>query len=203
MWIFKANKVCSHVSHGPDTSQTPVVKLGGEWSKWVRGGKDQLEICRNVRDGYNARALSSGAIAELNQPTPVEEQKQKDQFGQVTYAYKCELKISTYPGKVAASPACGQEEKWSYQIQGQAPAGANCLSCDNLQSSIPEVMVNCLKKNISEVILPKAIDLRDSDVTAVKAQVKRLLKINKDYRPIANLQSSQELNFFIDFVEQN
>lgn len=119
----------------------------------------------------------------------------------MTYSYLCGLTVTKYPGKVASSPVCGQEEKWSYQVEGAKPAGASCLSCDQLQAAAPEAMVECLKTSITQIIQPKAIDLRDSDIAAVKAQAKRMLKINKDYRPISNLQSPKDLSVFIDFVE--
>lgn len=202
VWIFKANKTCSHISNGPDNTQPGTIKTITDWSPRVRGGKDQLQICREVRDSYNARFATLGHVAELAKSGPTNEQKDKDVVGKVTYIYQCEMNVTIYPGKVAASPACGTEDKWSYQVEGAKPAGASCLSCDQLQAAAPEAMVECLKNSITQVITPKAIDLRDGDIAAVKAQAKRMLKINKDYRAISNLQSPKDLSVFIDFVEQ-
>lgn len=198
VWVFKANKTCSDLSHGLDFDHPKESFIQHEWSNPQKGGRDQLQVCLQVRNRFNQQYASKGWNAELAQGQPVDERHDKDVIGQVTYKYLCKLSVKSYEGKVASSPVCGQEDKWSYKVGGDQPEGASCLSCDDKQT--PKETVNCLKNHIAQIIQPKAIDLRDEDLAAVAQQSRRMLKINKS-APIEGLQKTEDIEVIVDFID--
>lgn len=204
VWVFTAFKTCAAAANGLDLSQpgptAMPIKINSEW---LSGGQSQEKVCADVRDKFNAGNLEKGLRAETARPTPSGE-KSEDRLVQQQYQYVCDLNVKQYPFKSAASAACGAEDKISYQNGGPAPLGqsVSCLSCDHLSASKPSVMVNCLRENIEKIVQPKAIELRDTDLQALSAQASRMIKLSRQV-PIENLQTTDQLSFFTDFIEKH
>ncbi|MGZ3722330.1 MAG: hypothetical protein ACXVA9_05340 [Bdellovibrionales bacterium] len=208
VWIFKPYKTCASPAHGLNMSNAgPIVGTLGPWSDFGPGGRSQEAVCDQVVKDYNDQPDNkmAGRGATLKHPTPIGEES-KDMIITQQYRYKCEIQIRTYPFNIKASPACGTEDKISYQVGGSSSGivgeGKTCLSCDNFSDQPPEAMVECLRKNIETVITPKAIELRDSDLSAVSRQISRLLKLNQQV-PIKNLQTVDQLSPLSEFVSNH
>ena len=195
IWIFKANNTCAHPSHGVDKSKPTTTVLKDEESGFGSGQKHQDILCAKIRDRYNAANPNTNAA--LAQPTPVAEKKEKV-AGFPAYNYWCRLSITSFENATKASPACGTAEKWSYQVEGERPAGANCLSCDDVANAKVGQTAKCLVENIRQIIEPKAVELRDQDLAAVKAQAAKVVRLNK----ATDTLGMEELNVLINFVEQ-
>jgi hypothetical protein len=205
-WVYYPFKTCESAAHGLDLSQpgtNPATLV--QKSDWLSGGKDQRQVCSNVAAAFNRDNLKNGLHAEAAQPTPVGEQSE-NRIIQQQYQYACELTVKTYPFKTAATPDCGVEDKVSYQVGGSSRdlTGANisCLSCDNLSDSKPAATVQCLRQNVEKIVEPKAIELRDSDLSAISARMAKLLKLSQQV-PIENLATTDQLSFFVDFIEKH
>lgn len=205
VWIFKAWKTCAVAANGLNTSATPIPAGNLNISSdWVRGGSNQERICQSLEAKFNQQNLSVGKLAALTQLHPVSEEKRENMRIYVEYKYTCQVSIAQYPFNNKAAQACGEEEKLSYQVGGNpdAIAGtASCLSCDNLSS--PEGKVRCLKASISNVIEPKAIDLRDTDLKAVSTQIKELLTIGNHLKINGLNNDLKTLSLFTNFIEKN
>lgn len=206
VWVYRAFKTCANPANGLDTSRpegAPTkINLA---SAWLSGGKNQEEVCSDVAENFSRKNQAEGLLATVAKPTPVSEESANRVLTQ-EYRYTCQLNVQKYPFKMAAAPACGLEEKISYQVGGSTNGiqgtQISCLSCDNLGSQPPTAMVDCLKNNITTIVEPKAIDLRDSDLSAISKQVARILSLNQS-SPIANLRSTDEQRFFTDYLTRH
>jgi len=204
IWVYKAYNTCANPANGLDLTQ-PGTNLTQQkhWSKWLSGGRDQGDVCKDLRDHFNTDNLGGGLHAEVAL-TPTNEESENRVIMQ-KYRYQCELSVQKYPFKTAQNAACGSEDKYSYKIGGGGngiPGQASCLSCENLNVAKPEALVDCLHQNIANVIEPKAVELRATDTQAVAKQVAKILNLNK-HATIQNLQTTDQLQFFVDFLDKN
>lgn len=203
VWVYRAYSTCANAANGLDTSKPASSSVTiGLWSAWMMGGADQQKVCSDMRDKINRQNETQHSLASLTSATPVQEIT-KQHLLVTKYKYQCEFEIKKYPFKVAVNSACGLQDMYTYKIGGELkdiPGQGTCLSCDNMVSGTPEQVVDCLHNNIENIITPKAIELRDSDINEVVAQVKKLLALSQ-HIPITNLQSDAQLTFFSDFIE--
>jgi hypothetical protein len=131
----------------------------------------------------------------------MKEDSKRNALGEVKYKYWCHVTIQKFPILVKSSPACGMSETYSYQVGGdgsEIEGQKSCLSCDDV--NVPEAKVACLKASLKNVIEPRAVDLRDSDLVAVDAQMASVLNVNR-FRPIQGLHDDMAtLSDFANFV---
>lgn len=167
IWIFRGDGACA--------TKVELVE-----SPSYTGGAEQHGVCASIE--AQVRARGGVRAANLTQPTPVSE-RQKGK-GVVTYKYTCSVAVKT----------CALSDKLSSQVGGAAPAGATCLSCEGIAS--PSDKAACLENSIRNVIQARAVEVRDSDIAAVKAEVAKVLKLSKHIS-----LSMDTLTLFTDFVE--
>ncbi len=201
VWIYQAYKSCANAANGLDGSKAGVSQgTIDRPSSWLKGGADQAAVCMSVRNSFNAENHSKGFDAELVQATPVGENTKKDLFT-TRYQYACRLAVSSFSFKAKASAACGVEEKWSYaslEAKAQIPGQPICLSCEGYVTSADTVQ--CLKRNIEQVINTRAVELRDSDIKAVATQIQKMIELNKNF-PVEELNNIETQQLFIGVLE--
>jgi hypothetical protein len=204
VWVYKPYVSCAIPANGLDLSQPGVGgRFQREWSAWLPGGRNQNDVCMEIRDRFNKDNLTEGLHADLAGPKPLGEETENRLVIQ-EYRYQCRLTVLKFPFKSAPNPACGSEDHYAYKIGGSAaevPGQASCLSCDQVTDQAPDVIVNCLRQNITDIIEPKAVELRSSDIESVSNRVVQVLNLSK-LIPIKNLTSTEQLSFFADFLQK-
>lgn len=205
VWVYKPFKTCATDANGLDLSKPGEATTFNLKSGWLSGGRDQGKVCQDVASAFNDLNRSKGLHATLKIPTPVGEESE-NHIVQQEYRYACELEVRKFDFKTAPNPVCGVEDKFSYQVGGSAAnlvgQDLNCLSCENLNDKAPELMVKCLHDSIANIIEPRAIELRDSDLSAVSAQVKRLLDLSRQVQ-VPGLTTTDELSFFTNYLNKH
>lgn len=171
---------CSSPAHGLDFDSFikpyGIVKVQ---SDWLKGGKNQEQVCKSLEAKFNRENAQNGYFGVLTNPKPVSENSKKDLI-KVEYKYSCELDVSVYAFKEMASKFCGFSKDWYVVEDLSIPKeGARCLSCDDIVNY--EKRTNCIYRNLNELVNAGLVAISCSDKAAIKAQLEEILQRHQRY----------------------
>lgn len=183
IWVFNPTLICANPINGFNLAGPAIPVPGRERIALVvpgyrTGRQDQPALCRGIVDAYNAQNAATGTQAAWDEMPPLSTSNGSQV--NTAYQYTCFARLFQFPVIVRRSAACGAlPNVWATQIGGPRPPedyGLNtkCLSCDGYVGRDLSQMVACLQDSLTQIVLPRAVEIRDSDVAALKAQIARL-----------------------------
>lgn len=183
VWAYKPWKECVAKPNLNASGSDPQTIDMPDYGRDGGGAGHGEAMCQTAANDFNAKNQSNGLHVVEAQFLSSNAHRSGTFNEKVEYGYNCKLFIKRFPITYLPDRSCGTKETWSYDNShslSEIPGDVTCLSCDTFaQGGSASTLAACLKKNITEIVEPKAVDLRQDDLKAMLTNVNKVLNIQQ------------------------